>query len=650
MSKKTRILALLLALVMSVMMFAACDTSKNGDDTEATSEQVTPSDTVKPTDSEKPTDSNTEAPTETPTGSQTELATEVPTDTVTEQPPVIVTPDSITIKLVDGKVNFKVIRPDALTAQDVPVVVAQSIRSKLTSLFGVEAGIGNDFIKKGTSHDASTLEILVGLTNYDETADAVKTCDYGEYSIKAVGNKIVITAYTDSCISEAGATFNALLSKNFNKDTKEITIKTEDLNREVKRDLQLSALPMYESGTFYSYYDAGERVSGAQCDEIIIKNTTPEEYKAYLAKLEANGYTKYTDNEITDNLFATYTNSSYTVNAGFYKYENSARILIEPKAPAVGLESDNVYTPITTSQITMLGLEIKSGDEYTSNGLSMLIRLTDGRFIVVDGGFNRSDCCSQLIKTMKDQAKAYTNKPVVAAWIVTHAHGDHNGMINGQYTAIKNAGISVQSFMLSFMSDYERDRAANANLWSGEGGNYKTTWAAATAFSATVYKLHVGQVFYIADAKLEILYTLESFAPKITNAFNTTSNVIKMTFGGKTTYMSTGDATGNGFQICSKMYGTYLQSDIIQVSHHGYTTWGNDAGTISAYNNINASLVLWPQGIVAFPNYKDKAYNAVLFNQKNYKEYYVAGSQGTVTTVELPYEYGVSKITVTTAN
>ena len=77
----------------------------------------------------------------------------------------------------------------------------------------------------------------------------------------------------------------------------------------------------------------------------------------------------------------------------------------------------------------MIGLEYKKSDGgYASNGLSILMRLADGRFIVVDGGFNRAKDMTMLINRMKEQSAGYADKTggiKVAAWIITHSHGDH---------------------------------------------------------------------------------------------------------------------------------------------------------------------------------------------------------------------------------
>ncbi len=594
---------------------------------------------------------------------QDPIATDV---TTTEQTPDesttvgnenAIDPENIQIKIEKDEndrdaVNFQVIRPDGDDSKSASVLAAQAIRDGIDNLLGVAPRLGNDFIKNA-EHDPDTLEILVGITNYDQTAEVVKESpSYGDYSIKVVGNKIVVVAYNNNGYSLAANALVNGMREGFDEATNTITLKASEINCTVNSNKQLAKLPIFEGGVFEAYYDAGERVSGERCDEIIIDDATPELYDAYLKKLEANGYKQYTTHEANKNKFATYNSADHTVTVGFYDYEDTVRIMIEPLAPAVGLKDDNKYTKVTTSQIGMLGLETTASDGSAdnSNGLCMVIRLEDGRFIVVDGGFNRSDNTTQFIKLIKNMSKEYTTTPTVAAWIVTHSHGDHQGMIgnSGKVSTIKNSGIKIESFMTNFMSEAERSKSMSAlpdNWSSNEGGGYTNVWTTAKTFGSTVYKVHVGQIFYIADLELEVLYTLESFAPKVCNALNTTSLIMKMTFGGKTTYLSTGDATGNGMEIAAKMYGTYMNCDIVQVCHHGYSTWGNNSGVIKGYQATNATLVLWPQGIRAFPNYVGKDYNAVLFTQPNYKECYIAGAMGDVTLVDLPYVYGQSTIT-----
>ena len=325
--------------------------------------------------------------------------------------------------------------------------------------------------------------------------------------------------------------------------------------------------------------------------------------------------------------------------------------MIEPLAPAVGLKEDNKYEKVTTTQLTMLGQQYTtSSGEVKANGQSILIRCADGRFIIVDGGFNTAAVAGELLQTMKEQSAAYakTAKDItVAAWIVTHAHGDHFGALVSRYNDFR--GITVERILVNFLSETERIKAINSSSvgknWSAtEGGAYTKIPTAAKALGAEVHNVHVGQVYYIADVEMEVLYTIESFAPEVCNALNTSSTVMKMNLAG-TTYMSTGDATGNGMEICADMYGDYIQSDIVQVCHHGGSTWHNDAGIIKAYKTINAPTVLWPRGMSGYESAKTASRNAVLYQVSNYKEDYVSGSVGDLVVLPMPYTVGTATVT-----
>ncbi len=554
-------------------------------------------------------------------------------------------PENIEIKVEDGKVNFKVVRPDSVSNSDIAVKSAQNIMLGINDLLGTAPKFDSDYMIPGTVRDPESLEILVGPTNYDETAQVIAECNsYNAYSIKVVNNKIVVIAYNGNGYTAASEALIELMKSGYDEATKTISLKASVLNRTVTSEGQLSALPFFDGGVFGAYYDAGERVVGESCDEIIIKEVTPELYGAYLKKLESAGYKQYVTNEAAGNKFATYNNDKYTITAGYYDYEKSARLLIEPLAPAVGLKEENKYTKITESQITMMGLAHDPGwgSGVQNNGLCIVIRLEDGRFVIIDGGFASNSNYHALVNLIKEQSSAYTTTPTIAAWMVTHDHGDHQGPLHPSYVSYySNEGIKIEKVLTNFMSDSELQKSVQAKKWEHSGVREKDrVLEFVEMVGATLYRVHVGQKFYIADLEMEILYTIESYAPELTNALNTTSIVAKLTFGGKTTYLSTGDATGDAMDITQKTYGDYLKCDIVQVCHHGYTTYGNEVGMKKAYTAINASLVLWPQHMGYFPNYVGKNYNTAIFAAPNYKECYVSGDLGELTIVKLPYVVG----------
>lgn len=576
------------------------------------------------------------APEETTTAATSDTTVNTPAETTPEAP------KELNI-VADGKAVFKLIRDEDAASSGPEVAQARVIMNQIKDLTGATMGLGTDWVKRGEQTDSSTYEILIGMTAYPETLEVVNSLHYGDWALRLVGNKIVVFGFDLGALSQATTKLATLIKEGVSEDGKSIVLKPEDLNVSGTRNQKLNALPNYEGGNFYSYYAAG-----ANCDEIIIRDTNMEQYNAYLKKLDASGFTCYTTNEIAGNHFATYTNDKYTVTAGYYDYETSARLLIEPLAPAVGLESDNVYTRVTTSEIVMMGMELtNSSGGYTSNGLSVVIRLTDGRFIVVDGGHKDASVAKEVSDTLYEHSAEYRKPgevPVVAAWIVTHAHSDHYGALLYHYGAMSK--IKVERFLVNYLSETERQKSMTsveyAKNWDNDGGAYTKMPTVAKYFGAEIHQVHVGQVYYFADLKMEILYTIESFAPQTCNAMNTSSTVMRMEFDGKTDYLSTGDATGYGMEICADMYGDYIQSDIVQVCHHGYGTWGDDAGMIEAYKTINAPTVLWPQGLHAYPNYKDKAYNKAVFEVPNYKEVYVSGALGDQIIVPLPYTVGTA--------
>lgn len=564
---------------------------------------------------------------------------------VTTTEPVVQEPTTVEI-VKDGSTVYQVIRDEDASSSSIQVTVARSIVDKIKELTGTTIKISTDWVKRGSEPDSSTYEILVGMTNYKESKEVYSSIGFGDWAVRVVGNKIVVAGYTDSALSIAATKLNRVLDACVSSDGKSLVANIADITLEGTEDAVLNNIPVPENGQFSAFYNAGD-----DCTELIFTDMTADTYKAYLTKLAASGYSEYTTHQMAGNLFATYNSDEYTITAGYYDYENSIRVLFEPKAEPVGLESENKYTVVTTPQITMLGLEYKASDgSYASNGLCVLIRLSDGRFVVVDGGFNRANTATNLLNAMREQSKEYASKMsdiTVAAWIITHSHGDHNGLLNGKYDSFR--GITVERILVNYMANSERLKAINSSEYGGnwssnEGGGYANTYTAAKVLGASLRKVHVGQVYYFADMKLEVLYTLESYAPKTCNAMNTTSLIMKMTIG-DTVYMSTGDATGPAFDICNKMYGDYMQCDIVQVAHHGYTTWGNDTATAKAYGYMNAATVLWPQGLTAYPNYKDKSYNAALFKVSNYKEVYVAGSEGDSVIVPLPLVTGNAIVT-----
>ena len=103
---------------------------------------------------------------------------------------------------------------------------------------------------------------------------------------------------------------------------------------------------------------------------------------------------------------------------------------------------------------------------------------------------------------------------------------------------------------------------------------------------------HTGMVYQFADCTIEILFTHEDFYPNSIKDFNNSNTAYKITHAGKS-YLVAGDLEEPAEKECNKMTGTLLDSDFLQIIHHGYN------GQLEFYQYIvneeyDTTIALWP--------------------------------------------------------
>ncbi|MBR3823272.1 MAG: MBL fold metallo-hydrolase [Kiritimatiellae bacterium] len=528
----------------------------------------------------------------------------------------------------NGVANFRVIRGEDATKAAIDA--AALIRSQIGETTGVYLDMSTDWVKRGTEHDHESLEILVGPTGYSESTDALQDIPYGDYVITRINNKLVINAWSEQGLSAAVSALTRELwrSGGLNNFTLPADIHITGTTLEI-----INHIPYYNGGRLDAVYHAGDNNQ-----VLIIEDTNSDEYAVYRETLASAGYTLYAENDITDNRFATYINDNYVINAGYYGYDNEVRIIIEPRTTLPALESENKYEKIVEPSFAMLGLEYMNGDELTQNGLCLIWQLADGSYIVADGGLNRARDAKALYDYMYQHAPD-PNNITIAAWFITHSHGDHDGAFR-KFSTSYASKVKLEMLIGNFPSQEARDEGGI----STEGGSGPQTMKCVQSYKdAEFVKAHVGQEYFLRDAKVEILYTLESFAPGVLTYFNTSSLIFTVEIGGQR-FLIPGDASNNACTIASKMYTDYLKSDFIHAAHHGYNT-GSDSsgysGVTKFYSLSAAPVVLWPIGDQNYhASMHTRAYSAHLQNLASTKEIIVAGSREF--RITLPYTYGTS--------
>lgn len=515
-----------------------------------------------------------------------------------------------------GVFNFTIVLP-----QDIDAVVQESV-TNLGSAITKRTGATDVQAKTAvvSSYNADEKEILIGNTGYPESKQVMDSLGYGEWTIRFVGNKLVVAGFSSVNIGEAVVGLIDALKEYVDKQ-KTVSF-PGDMNVTRVEDEVVNALPKYVSNSYPKTALEGQGTSLA-----VFSNTNKDEFSAYLSKLGENGYTSYTTNDIGENSFVTYSNDNYLIHAGYYAYESAARITIENKGALIGLESDNSYTanPNVVTSLAQIGI---GEDNDSAIGMSYCYQLADGSFLVIDGGYEKN--AKPLYDYMK--AKAPNGDVVIAAWLLTHNDNDHYKCFV-QFCEDYGSSVKVERFIHNL---------PDATTYSNGVGEDSALLGAGTLADCKVIKLHTGYKLYIRNAVVEILSTIDNLLPDTIDIFNNTSVVFTVDVEGERALFM-GDAGDEVAKIMIDMYGDYVKSDILQLSHHGRRNGHgtNMPSTNALYALVRPEIVLWPSSNTEYLRTDLSDAELQRFHSWNLKalesarECYIAG--GSITVLELPY-------------
>jgi hypothetical protein len=244
------------------------------------------------------------------------------------------------------------------------------------------------------------------------------------------------------------------------------------------------------------------------------------------------------------------------------------------------------------------------GNKGFENGMSIFFSLSDGSFLVVDGGQGNdtvSADAEHLYRRLREKADENgVEDIVVSAWVFTHSHGDHT------------------CFIRRFLPDY-CDRVTVREFWFNPVGNCDWMLSRLATFypDTPVVALKAGEERQLADVKVEVLLTpeaIEEFEPKaFALDYNNSSLILRLHIDGKTVLL-TGDASEQAMAYLNAHFDAEdLKCDVLQVPHHGFfksrnrnnESWRRDKmysddQTIAAYAKIAPSVALFPCGELHF--------------------------------------------------
>lgn len=524
----------------------------------------------------------------------------------------------------NGKWVYNLVYPNSKESFAVENII--EFRYKLSAIVNIGIGISTDYLAPNEVHNDNEYEILVGNTTHEQSLKCYNGTSIGGAGVYVVGNKIVTVSYTGDGLDKCKKHLIDVFKANY-KDGR-IVVKVGDLVKDFGTDGDFVSIPSPDN---LSYSFAEDCQYGQTL--FLFENATVEAFNNYKAK--------YTDfvlvQEKTEagNHFATYECDKGIVNLSFSKADNCIRVIINNGTYASPLLRETAATTTKKCEplVIMHGLGWGTSESDIlshQNGLCLLFRLSDGRFLVVDGGFNRQKDADDLYKLLVKYSPSGM-KPTVAGWFITHAHGDHHSTFASKFVNSYKSKVNIENVFFNPPSN----KSSLSALKSAEALVINVT---NSIDGCNFIRPHVGDRYYIGDAVVDFYYTVELYYPSTFSYYNTCSIMFSVTLGGQKT-MVTGDCANISFDKAMKMFGDSLNSDIVQTAHHGYGTGVSDGSSTSVmqgYKYMSPTIVLWPLGNEHYASLSQKIYNKYLIALPSVKEIILAGKEDHV--LQLPYQ------------
>ncbi|MBQ9778252.1 MAG: MBL fold metallo-hydrolase, partial [Clostridia bacterium] len=382
------------------------------------------------------------------------------------------------------------------TYKDYPQVAIDLIVQKMMA----QTGLRDKAFKIEKDSDTAEKEVLVGMVARDENKAVLATLADDQYRITVQENQIQVTGWNDVTIKGAVTEYIDLLIEGTAED-KSVSLPIGlSLSGRVDKDWKTDfPKPEGEGIELYNTMDASDNALQYLYMGDGVNATS---YKTYCDTLKAAGYSILSENSIEDSLFTTFVNrmegitlyvaynafkhrdefSAYsytdskdeTGDKGYYEQDPCFRIVSAPLdsvtlADSTLLTKNPAYDKKTDSMITTMPIYSKAV------GLSYVVTLEDGRFIVFDGGGVNDDAATaehkvlwstltMLQERISGKAVSSSNPVHIAAWVLTHAHWDHYYAFVRMADTYGSSGQLKMDYMFANVPTQEGSYAGAAGL------------------------------------------------------------------------------------------------------------------------------------------------------------------------------------------
>ena len=312
-------------------------------------------------------------------------------------------------------------------------------------------------------------------------------------------------------------------------------------------------------------------------DVIRVSGANEQAVSYYIYQLEEAGFTRLMYNHLPSGIFYAYTDGTVKLSISFLIARAEMRIFYEPMPaiPNFSAMGEKKYDAVTLTQFcTNTSRAVVTS---TASGMGYVLRLTDGRLIVIDGGFATSygDDYPDLKKLLWDLSDG--QKPHVALWMISHPHEDHFGAL----MKFTEEDADIDAYMATAVPA-DTSYAGCANDMAKRVPH----------FDEKNVPAHAGDLYDFGDVKLEFYTTCEELSLYDTAPLRDSNNqsFIFAFHIGDQKVLFTGDAYHGAEEYALQIAAGNIRADICQIGHHGRTSHKDDL----FYSCVAPKVALWP--------------------------------------------------------
>ena len=521
------------------------------------------------------------------------------------------TPEELFEIYKDGSLISVIITPEKITSEE------NSLAKRMQNAIFQRTRQQISIIKDNEVESAPAGAIIIGKTKLPESQAVYAELPVRSALAKVEDGKLIIGFTRQSSATQVMNTLVASMSGDY-ESTVGIPLSFCESH---------STLPVLSD---IPSLDGTEKYSVGKGSDMTYGSSTPEKFAAFCAELDEIGFVKIYEQESEGNLFATYQGEDIYVYTYYTAYSGKIRVITGPLAEMAQVSYDTGAAKTYTPYISSIPLP--------DNGLGLIMRLPDGRFIIVDGGHKGDD---RVYAALRDLVPS--GKITITAWFISHPHNDHYaGFTDFIKAHADDKDIVIERVMLNFADaeSYVAYETVGDVKWDV---NYIYNTIKEYAPDLTITQVHTGQIINFGDATVEILYTIEDLMPEALPNINDSSLAIRLKMGGSS-FMILADTCYDSGPIMHNMWGEYLKSDIVQVAHHGQ--WPS---VESIYHDIAAEVVIVPAKLSRYKSdISDSRWKKQTTAILSYaKDLYTACDEPIM--IELPYVFKNNKDAMVTA-